>query len=77
VETAGEGSFAHREPDGPVTVGQSRVGAAAALLAGALPVIVILRRRRPRIPDRLYSLSYLALLVLVTIAMVMASLRRG
>lgn len=49
------------------------LGAAAALLAGALPVVIILRRRRPRIPDRLYSLSYLALLVVVTTAMVIAS----
>lgn len=46
--------------------------AAGALLAGALPVIVVLRRRPPRIPDHLYAWSYLVLLVLVTIAMVLA-----
>jgi hypothetical protein len=45
--------------------------AAAALLAGALPVIVILRRRPPRIPDQVYARSYLGLLVLVTAAMLL------
>ena len=53
------------------------LGAAAALLAGALPVIITLRQHRPRLPDSLYSRSYLALLILVTAAMVIASLRRG
>lgn len=46
--------------------------AAACLLAGALPVIVTLRRRPPRIPDQAYAWSYLGLLVLVTAAMVAA-----
>jgi uncharacterized protein len=53
------------------------LGAAAALLAGALPVIVTLRRRRPRIPDNLYSWSYLVLLILVTTTMAIASLRNS
>ncbi|HSZ43504.1 MAG TPA: sulfite exporter TauE/SafE family protein [Trebonia sp.] len=57
--------------------GSVDLGAAAALLAGALPVIITVRRRRPRIPDGLYSWSYLALLVLVTAAMVIACLRHG
>lgn len=52
------------------------LGAAAALLAGALPVIVVMRRRPPRIPDRLHAWSYLALLVLVTTAMIGLSLGR-
>jgi uncharacterized protein len=55
--------------------GSVDLGAAAALLAGALPVIITLRLRRPRISDSLYSWSYLALLILVTTAMVAASLR--
>jgi uncharacterized protein len=58
-------------------IGPVDIGAAAALLAGALPVIVTLRRRRPRIPDRVYSLSYLILLIVVTGAMVVASCRPG
>ncbi|WP_433214109.1 sulfite exporter TauE/SafE family protein [Microtetraspora malaysiensis] len=50
------------------------LGAAAALLAGALPVIVAMRRRPPRISDRLHAWSYLALLVLVTATMAVLSL---
>jgi hypothetical protein len=57
--------------------GSVDLGAAAALLAGAVPAIITVRRRRPRIPDGLYSWGYLALLVLVTAAMVIASLRHG
>ena len=53
------------------------LGAAAALLAGALPVIVVLRRHRPRIPDGIYSWSYLGLLILVAAAMVVETLRHG
>jgi uncharacterized protein len=43
--------------------------AAAALLLGALPVIADLRRRPPRIPDRVHSWAYVALLALVVVAM--------
>ncbi|MEU4659186.1 sulfite exporter TauE/SafE family protein [Streptomyces sp. NPDC023723] len=43
--------------------------AAAALLLGALPVIAVLRRRPPRIPDRVHSWAYVALLALVAVAM--------
>ncbi|MGP2439366.1 TSUP family transporter [Streptomyces sp. JW3] len=43
--------------------------AAAALLLGALPVIAVLRRRPPRIPDRVHSWAYVALLALVVVAM--------
>ncbi|MGI5489981.1 sulfite exporter TauE/SafE family protein [Microtetraspora malaysiensis] len=50
------------------------LGAAAALLAGALPMIVVMRRRPPRISDRLHAWSYLALLVLVTATMAVLSL---
>ncbi|MER7500319.1 sulfite exporter TauE/SafE family protein [Nonomuraea pusilla] len=50
------------------------LGAAAALLAGALPVIVVMRRRPPRMPDGLHAWSYLALLILVTTTMIALSL---
>lgn len=52
--------------------GSVDLGAAAALMAGALPVIITLRLRRPRISDSLYSWSYLSLLILVTAAMAAA-----
>jgi hypothetical protein len=57
-------------------VGPADLGAAGALLAGALPVILILRRRRPRIPDRGYAWSYLLLLIVVTIVMIAAAARQ-
>ncbi|CAM5530915.1 sulfite exporter TauE/SafE family protein [Streptomyces tanashiensis] len=43
--------------------------AAGALLLGALPVIAVLRRRPPRIPDRVHACAYLALLAVVALAM--------
>jgi uncharacterized membrane protein YfcA len=62
---------------GVLLTGPVDLGAAAALLAGALPVIVTVRRHRPRIPDGLYSWSYLGLLVLVAAAMIAESLGHG
>lgn len=50
-------------------VGLLDVRAAAALLAGALPVIAVLRRRPPRIPDRVHAWAYIGLLALVASAM--------
>ncbi|TKG70797.1 sulfite exporter TauE/SafE family protein [Prauserella endophytica] len=55
---------------GVALVGAVDVGAAAALLAGALPVIVALRRRPPRIPDHVYAWTYVGLLAIVVVAMV-------
>ncbi|MDH6537649.1 TSUP family transporter [Streptomyces sp. SPB4] len=49
--------------------GSVDLGAAALLLLGALPVVVLLRRRPPRIPDRVHAGGYLALLCLVLTAM--------
>lgn len=46
--------------------------AAGALLVGALPVIAVLRRRPPRIPERIYAWTYLALLGVVEAAMLLA-----
>ncbi|MCA1218326.1 sulfite exporter TauE/SafE family protein [Streptomyces sp. 8L] len=50
-------------------VGLVDLPAAAALLLGALPVIAVLRRRPPRIPDRAYAWAYIGLLAAVTVAM--------
>ncbi|MGO1560882.1 Integral membrane protein [Actinomycetales bacterium JB111] len=44
-------------------VGTVDVASALALLAGAIPVIVVLRRRPPRIPEAVHSWSYIGLLV--------------
>ncbi|MFF8682959.1 TSUP family transporter [Streptomyces sp. NPDC015237] len=51
-------------------VGLVDLRAAAGLLLGALPVIAVLRRRPPRIPDRAHAWTYVALLGAVTVAMV-------
>ncbi|RCV57622.1 hypothetical protein DEF23_06750 [Marinitenerispora sediminis] len=61
-------------PGTVLLLGAVDVGAGAALLAGALPVIVALRRRPPRIPDRVHAWSYLLLLVAVTAAMAVSAL---
>ncbi|MEK2472568.1 MULTISPECIES: sulfite exporter TauE/SafE family protein [Streptomyces] len=53
-------------------VGLVDVGAAAALLVGGLPVIAVLRRRPPRIPDRIYARAYVGLLALVALAMLVS-----
>ncbi|MFH8518424.1 TSUP family transporter [Streptomyces gelaticus] len=50
-------------------VGLIDVRAASALLLGALPVIAVLRRRPPRIPDRVHAWAYVGLLLMVTVAM--------
>lgn len=65
--------------EGPATahtpvhvVGLVDLRAAAVLLLGALPVIALLRRRPPRIPERTYAWTYIALLGVVTVAMVLS-----
>ncbi|WAM18888.1 sulfite exporter TauE/SafE family protein [Rhodococcus sp. JS3073] len=62
-------------PAGAALVGSVDVGAALALLLGALPVIVTLRRRPPRLPDRVHAVSYVLLLIAVTMTTVLAALR--
>ncbi|MEU6451750.1 sulfite exporter TauE/SafE family protein [Streptomyces sp. NPDC046979] len=52
-------------------VGLVDLRAAAGLLLGALPVIAVLRRRPPRVPDRAHAWTYVALLGAVTVAMVL------
>ncbi|MGW3208149.1 TSUP family transporter [Streptomyces sp. NPDC001135] len=56
----------------PHLVGLVDLRAAGALLVGALPVIAVLRRRPPRIPDRAHAWAYLALLGVVELAMLLA-----
>ncbi|MFG3040956.1 sulfite exporter TauE/SafE family protein [Streptomyces sp. NPDC048330] len=46
--------------------------AATALLLGALPVIALLRRRPPRIPDRAHAWTYIGLLSVVAVAMALS-----
>lgn len=52
----------------PGLIGTVDVASALVLLAGALPVIVLLRRRPPRIRDVVHSWAYLALLVVAATA---------
>ncbi len=53
-------------------VGLADPRAAAALRAGALLVIGVLRRRPPHIPDRIYAWSYVGLLTVVVVAMLLS-----
>ncbi|KXF48952.1 hypothetical protein AXA44_27400 [Rhodococcus sp. SC4] len=62
-------------PAGAALVGSVDLAAALALLLGALPVIVTLRRRPPRLPDRVHAVGYMLLLVAVTMTTVLAALR--
>lgn len=43
-------------------IGSVDVVSAVALLLGSIPVVILLRRRPPRIPDRVHSWTYVALL---------------
>ncbi|MGW1659034.1 sulfite exporter TauE/SafE family protein [Streptomyces atratus] len=54
-------------------VGLVDLRAASALLLGALPVIAVLRRRPPRIPDRIYAWAYIGLLAMVTVALLLSA----
>ncbi|MEL5953281.1 sulfite exporter TauE/SafE family protein [Streptomyces sp. CLV115] len=58
----------------PATAGSGRLGyvdltAGAALLIGSLPTIAVARRLVGRVPDRVHSIAYVALLVIVLIVM--------
>ncbi|TSI11890.1 sulfite exporter TauE/SafE family protein [Brevibacterium aurantiacum] len=52
----------------PGLIGTVDVASALALLAGAIPVIVLLRRRPPKISNAVHSWAYLTLLVVAAIA---------
>ncbi|MCF8572126.1 sulfite exporter TauE/SafE family protein [Gordonia sp. HY002] len=56
----------------PGLIGTVDVASALALLAGAIPVIVLLRRRPPKISNAVHSWAYLALLVVAAIAVAIA-----
>ncbi len=56
-------------PGGMLMIGAVDAGAASLLLLGAIPTIILLRRRPPRIPDRVHAWTYLALLVAAAAAM--------
>lgn len=51
------------------SVGIVDLGAAGLLLIGAIPVIVLLRRRPPRIPDQVHAWAYITLLVVALLSM--------
>jgi hypothetical protein len=60
----------HASSGGVLMIGAVDAGAAGLLLLSAVPTIVLLRRRRPRIPDRVHAWAYLALLIAAAIAMI-------
>lgn len=58
----------------PGLVGAVDLPAAALLLAGANPLVILLRRHPPRIPDRAHAIGFVVLLVLVLVSMVWSAL---
>lgn len=48
---------------GPGLVGSVDVLAASGLLLGSIPLVVVMRRRPPRIPDGVHAWTYVALLI--------------
>lgn len=65
------GSGPSPETAGIWLIGTVDLGAAALLLIGSVPVVVLWRRRPPRIPDRVHAWGYIALLIAVLIAILM------
>ncbi|WP_425579580.1 sulfite exporter TauE/SafE family protein [Streptomyces coacervatus] len=60
-------------PSAPACTGQLGyvdLAAGAALLAGSLPTIAVARRVTARVPDRVHSAAYVALLLVVLVVMV-------
>lgn len=65
----------HASPGGGVlSVGAVDLGAAALLLVGSIPVVVLWRRRPPRLPDGLHAWGYIALLVAVLVTVLARTL---
>ncbi|MGL5443909.1 sulfite exporter TauE/SafE family protein [Mycobacteroides stephanolepidis] len=58
--------------DVPYIIGAVDVRSAAALLIGALPIVVWLRRRPPRLPDTVHAWAYVALLIVSAVAIVLS-----
>ncbi|MEU6669136.1 sulfite exporter TauE/SafE family protein [Streptomyces sp. NPDC046727] len=65
-------ALAPTAPAGTGQLGYVDLTAAAALLAGSLPTIAVARRITGRVPDRVHSMAYVALLLAVLIVMVTA-----
>lgn len=59
---------------GPGQLGYVDLTAGAALLLGSLPTIAAARRLTGRVPDRVHSIAYVALLVVVLIVMLAVGL---
>lgn len=55
-------------------LGAVDLGAAGLLLAGAIPIIVLWRRRPPRVPDSLHAWGYVALLAVMLATMLLRTL---
>ncbi|MDH6197482.1 putative membrane protein YfcA [Mycobacterium frederiksbergense] len=68
-------TFAIAAPAALPLLGSIDYPAAAALLLGATPVVIALRRRGPKIPDVTHARAYVGLLAAVTIAMTAAAIR--
>lgn len=58
--------------DDPYVIGAVDVRSAAALLIGALPIVVWLRRHPPRLSDVAHAWAYVALLIISALAMVLS-----
>lgn len=56
-------------------IGAVDLRAAALLLASGVPVVILLRRRPPKIGDRLHAMGYVGLLLLVLGTMIWSTLR--
>lgn len=66
------GNPVDQPPDG--LVGAVDLRAAALLLTGGIPVVILLRRRPPRIPDRAHAVGFIVLLCIVLVSMVWSAL---
>ncbi|KAA5830555.1 sulfite exporter TauE/SafE family protein [Saccharopolyspora hirsuta] len=76
VAVAGTAVYALATPTTPYPgqLGHVNVLVGAALLCGSLPTIAVTKRVVGKIPDRVHAIAYLALLVLVLVAMVVTAL---
>jgi len=63
---------AHASIDAPGVVGSLDLYSAAALLIGAIPLIVLLRRRVPKIPEILHAWGYFILLITAGVVVAVA-----
>ncbi|RAG82688.1 sulfite exporter TauE/SafE family protein [Streptacidiphilus pinicola] len=76
VPVAVAGSLVYALAPAGAAVGTDRLGfvdlgAGAALLLGSLPTIAVLRRVTGRVPDRIHSVAYVALLLVVLAVMLL------